>query len=236
MKFSQFFQFLIPTCCILCNKRQQTTVCQRCLVELSQIKTPRCTICASPSHQWVCKNCKRQKPTFDATYCTGDIQSRLQIPLHRLRNNSSLQMSKGIIEAWKILGAKNYAPVDLLIPTPLSQDKLIRRGFNQAWELTKEFARYKKIPANANLLKILNTPNKSPNGKSMRTRFLKGVFYLNDAELEKIGGLNGKRIGVVDDFMNTGATLSAIAALLKENGASWVSNWIILRTPSPELY
>ena len=98
------------------------------------------------------------------------------------------------------------------------------------------FARYKKIPANANLLKILNTPNKSPNGKSMRTRFLKEAFYLNDSELIKIGGLSGKRIGVVDDFMNTGATLSAIAALLKENGASWVSNWIILRTPSPELY
>ena len=197
---------------------------------------PRCAICASPSHQWVCKNCKRQKPSFDATYCTGDIQSRLQIPLHRLRNNSTLHMNKGIIEAWKCLSARNYAPVDLLIPTPLCQEKLNSRGFNQAWELTKEFARHKKIPANANLLKRLRTTNQSPNAKSMRTQFLKEVFYLNDSELEKIGGLSGKRIGVVDDFMNTGATLSAIAALLKENGASWVSNWIILRTPSPELY
>lgn len=235
MNLSSFFKFLIPTCCILCNKRQEESICFDCIKELTQIKTPRCTICANPSHQWVCKNCKRNKPIFDATYCVGDIQSRLQIPLQRLRKNN-LHMQNGIIQVWKLLGARNCAPVDLLIPAPICTTKLKARGFNQAWELTKSIAVYKKINANRNLLRKLTSTEKTPDAKIMRTDFLKKSFYIDQQELDKIGGLINKRIGVVDDFMNTGATLSAIASLLKENGASWVSNWIILRTPSPELF
>ena len=178
----------------------------------------------------------RNKPSFDATYCVGDFQSRLQIPLERLRKKSFLHVTNGIINAWEILSAKNYAPVDLLIPAPVSEKTLALRGFNQAWEICKGMAKHKKILATPKLIKIRTGNYLAPQAKTMRTQFLKEALYLDADELQKIGGLAGKRIGVIDDFMHTGATLDAIANLLKQNNASWVSNWVILRTPSPELY
>ena len=229
-------QFFIPTCCILCQKSQAETICANCLQELSFFKTPRCTICATPSHQWVCQSCYRQRPAFDASYCVSDTQSRLQIPLRNLLTHSSLHMTAGILKAWEKLSAHNYAPVDLLIPTPLSPESLAKRGFNQAWELSKQMSAIKKIPTTPFLLRKHHCKIDVQQTKTLRTQFLKRSFYLDKNELIKINGLRGKRIGVVDDFMNSGATLNAIAELLKENGATWVSNWVILRTPSPELY
>ncbi|MGF2505528.1 ComF family protein, partial [Ralstonia pseudosolanacearum] len=41
----------------------------------------------------------------------------------------------------------------------------------------------------------------------------------------------GRRIGVVDDVMTTGATLSEIATQLKRAGAARVTNCVALRTP-----
>jgi predicted amidophosphoribosyltransferase len=141
-----------------------------------------------------------------------------------------------VIRAWEILGGKNYPPVDLLIPVPLSTTTLAKRGFNQAWELCKQMSSHNKVSTSSRLLKKMNCRQDPPMGKLMRGRHLKQTFFLDEVELCKIGGLENKRVGVVDDLMDSGATLNAIATILKENGASWVSNWIILRTPSPELY
>ena len=145
-------------------------------------------------------------------------------------------MTAGILKAWEMLSAHQYAPVDLIIPVPLSNISLAKRGFNQAWELSKQMSAMKKTPTTPFLLRKHHCKIEVPQTKTLRTQFLKRSFYLDKNELIKINGLRGKRIGVVDDFMNSGATLNAIAELLKENGATWVSNWVILRTPSPELY
>ena len=45
--------------------------------------------------------------------------------------------------------------------------------------------------------------------------------------------LHGQRVIVVDDVMTTGATLGELARTLKRQGASWVGNLVVARTPAP---
>ena len=42
--------------------------------------------------------------------------------------------------------------------------------------------------------------------------------------------LSGKHIAQVDDEMTTGATLNELAKVLRKQGASEISNWVIART------
>ncbi|MBP9870870.1 MAG: ComF family protein, partial [Nitrosomonas sp.] len=42
--------------------------------------------------------------------------------------------------------------------------------------------------------------------------------------------LSGKHIALVDDVMTTGATLNELAKVLRKQGASEISNWVIART------
>ena len=236
----QFFQGILPTCCILCNKRQLQTLCEDCIQELNIHPSRRCIICATPHLTWVCKSCFIKRPFFDETICVADISSRLFIPIQSLRNKHQLRMVKGIVKAWDLVSSCHCTPVDLILPIPLTMQKLHQRGFNQAWEIAKHMGYIKKIPAIPNLIERVEFTQTMPESKSFKERYIKHSLKINRHQLHKIqeryGGLRGKRIALVDDFMNSGATFNALAELLKENGVFWVSNWVILRFPKPELF
>lgn len=235
--FRKLLEFCLPTACILCQKRQELELCPDCLEELRLFKVSRCIICATPSHKWVCKSCQINQPTYDATDSVACFFSRLQPAIQSLRLRGQLTMASGIISAWLSLNAERSPPVDLILPVPLAPDRLKLKGFNPAWELAKKMGQHKKIPSTADLLLRHPSSQIIPEAKKFRTEALRELFYLNDQYLEgQSDYFYGKRIAVVDDFMNTGATFEAISALLKENGASWVSNWVILRVPKTELF
>jgi len=64
----------------------------------------------------------------------------------------------------------------------------------------------------------------------MRNRAIKGMFYIE----EKYRCLlENKNIIVFDDFMTSCSTLNKIASVLKDNGASRLINWVLLRTSRP---
>ena len=64
----------------------------------------------------------------------------------------------------------------------------------------------------------------------MRNRVIKGMFYIE----EKYRCLlENQNIIVFDDFMTSGSTLNKIASVLKDNGASRLINWVLLRTSRP---
>jgi predicted amidophosphoribosyltransferase len=61
----------------------------------------------------------------------------------------------------------------------------------------------------------------------MRKEMAQDLFYLNT---DWSGRFKNQRIIVFDDVMTTGATMNAIASLLKNHGAKPVSAWVVLRT------
>lgn len=233
----QLGEFLLPTSCSLCHRRQAKPVCEKCLQELSTFKTRRCIVCANPFHGWICKSCRKDPPHFDATNCLTGEESRLFIPVQSLRSRHGFHHIPGIIYAWHHLASRHCPPVDLIIPSPWVSSRISSHGFHPSWELAKRMAKKTRTPCFPHLIlrgSELSIEN-IPKTKILRTQYLSRTCYLNpDLPSDINAKLKGLRVAVVSDFMHTGATLNVVARILKENGVHWVSNWVILRTRQVE--
>jgi ComF family protein len=120
----------------------------------------------------------------------------------------------------------------VLLPVPLSTQKLSQRGFNQSWEIAKRIQLPLSIKPFANALGRHHLDaNQVEQSRHNRQTALRHAFYIHPEALPKI---QNKSIVVFDDVMTTGSTLHEIAGLLKDNGARSVENWVVLRALRPQ--
>ena len=115
----------------------------------------------------------------------------------------------------------------VLIPIPLSFQRLSERGFNQSLVLSQQLSREKTQISS--LLRMRNTLAQSSLPRNERLTNLKGVFAVAPFMAAQ---LRGKRILLIDDVMTSGATLNAAAQVLKQAGAAHVSALVFARTPA----
>lgn len=108
---------------------------------------------------------------------------------------------------------------DLIVPIPLSEARLVERGFNQAEEIAYPVARMNDIPlAKDCLIRTKNTKRQSEiRDVNIRAKNVSGAFSVNDS-----WDVSGLRVIVVDDVATTGATLHEAAKALYRAGASKV--------------
>ncbi|MDZ7938750.1 MAG: ComF family protein [Rhodoferax sp.] len=114
---------------------------------------------------------------------------------------------------------------DIVMPLPLSAQRLQLRGFNQAWELARRLA-----PAKARtdlLLRIRDTPPQSSLPRQERLRSVQGAFA---PEPRYQPSLNGQRVVLVDDVMTSGASLQAASTALRTAGVRHLTVLVFART------
>jgi ComF family protein len=114
---------------------------------------------------------------------------------------------------------------DLIVPVPLAAKRLVERGYNQAWQIAKPLAKALRKRSHATLLKrVVETAPQSRLDHDARRLNVGRAF-------EVTASVQGMHVAVVDDVMTTGATLEAVARVLKAAGARRVTNFVALRTP-----
>ncbi len=108
---------------------------------------------------------------------------------------------------------------DLVVPVPLSEDRLDERGFNQAGEIAYPIARMNNIPfAGDCLVRTRNTKRQAKiRNTSERTRNVAGAFSVCDE-----WDVTDLTILLVDDVATSGSTLHEAAIALYRAGASKV--------------
>lgn len=114
---------------------------------------------------------------------------------------------------------------DLLLPMPLSTQRLQLRGFNQALLLAKQLAASKT--SSKLLLRMVDTPAQHGLKRAERLTALNEAFAVDPL---KVGALQDARLVIVDDVMTTGASLYSAAAVLKAAGAAHVTGLVVART------
>jgi ComF family protein len=118
--------------------------------------------------------------------------------------------------------------IDYLLPVPLSQKKLLARGFNQSWEIAKRIRCGKHIQKLPHVLKRFHhTDHQAGKNFSARQHDIRQMFYVETKDMKL---LEDKSVVIFDDVMTSGATLNEIARTLKMIGVARVSNWVLLRT------
>ncbi len=115
---------------------------------------------------------------------------------------------------------------DVLIPIPLSQQRLSQRGFNQSLILAHHLSRAKT--QSQTLLRMIDTPAQSSLKRSQRLTNLAGAFALAPLMALQV---RGKNILLIDDVLTSGATLNFAARVLKQAGAAHVGALVLAKTP-----
>ncbi|MFJ5713624.1 ComF family protein [Neobacillus sp. NPDC093127] len=215
---------------VLFSLEKEHFICSKCDGKFEKIDGEACSICNRPFH------------LLDGKFRDGNLchdcwrwESEPEWQGFLDKNNSLFLYNdflKEVIAKFKFRGdyvlAKVFAPFfkeklariapDFLVPIPLSRERLVERGFNQAAALLIESG----FPPSEFLTRF-HSEKQSKKSRSERIH-LPQVFavQLNIS-------LEGKTIVLVDDIYTTGSTLRHAAKLLKEAGAASIQSLTIAR-------
>jgi len=136
-------------------------------------------------------------------------EGRMQQILHALKYRK--QFDVGILLGQKmgvdLLYADWIKNIDLIIPIPLSKEKMRTRGYNQSESIALGLSAVLNIPVQTNaVLRVKNTASQTNKNIAERLENVKDAFAVQDAEK-----LKNKQVLLIDDVLTTGATLEACA-------------------------
>jgi len=114
---------------------------------------------------------------------------------------------------------------DLLIPMPLSDERLRTRGFNQTALLARALEPAKV--ASDVLLRIQDTPPQSALPRKERLANVQNAFALDPLHRARLRGL---RVVLLDDVMTSGASLQAAARVLRQADVAHLTTLVFART------
>ncbi|MFN7287565.1 MAG: ComF family protein [Burkholderiales bacterium] len=238
--WSSWLDRLLPRACALCglalNAGAQVGVCSPCLLDLQGARRIRCPRCAlaletsnDPSH---CDCLPRFGGLIDRTLAAADYAP----PIDRLITTVKFARQPGparalgelVAAAWR--GCADRPVVDLLIPVPLSVERLAERGFNQSLLMARACARLmpervRVLPDT--LLRTRHSAAQSGLGREARLRNLEGAFACKPLPA-------GARVALIDDVLTTGSTALAASRALREAGAQSVVLLVAARAGSSE--
>lgn len=114
---------------------------------------------------------------------------------------------------------------DLLLPMPLSSQRLKQRGYNQALLLANQLSAAKTRAQL--LLRLVDTPAQHGLKRVQRLTALNEAFAVDPL---RISAVKGARLVLIDDVMTTGASLYSAAKVLKLAGAAHITGLVVART------
>ncbi len=235
----------IPSQCAVCRRWPSAPVCGDCL---SRFAPPllRCRTCALAMPEPVaaivghaprtqCARCIREPLGLDACFAALPYAFPWSGLVARYKFGNETGWARFMAGA--LLGQPavadllhNLSTDDVLMPVPLSAERLGWRGFNQAWELAGELKRQSGCRASADasyLLRIRHTRPQSELKRSERLSNLQGAFAV---EPLRAALLQGRDVVLVDDVMTSGASLLTAAQVLRQAGVRRVSALVLART------
>ncbi|MGI6633399.1 MAG: ComF family protein [Bacillota bacterium] len=236
-----------PSCCALCGSllprtggkwssrsrerelraaSQTPGICDSCLDRLALQMAWVCEICGGPIKPplRVCPDCQKCFYTFDGQRSAGIYDSDLKNAVIRMKFQGERWLSRPL--GWLVAkAARDFLPVDLVIPIPIDPGSRIRRGYNQAMDLAKEVSALLDVPLVDVLSRDKRYSHQAELGRNKRWGNLK-----ESMGAKRTVNLKGKRCLLIDDVTTTGATLDEAARVLKHLGAEKVFCATVART------
>ena len=221
-----------PGQCAVCHAWPAQPVCEACVVRFAQPQ-PRCLTCALavPAGVALCGRCLRHPPALDRCFAAVGYGYPWAGLVTQFKFHG--QPAWGGTLAMLMRSAPWVEPAlddaDVVLPMPLSRERLVERGFNQALVLARALAPG-KVRADL-LLRLRHTPAQAELGRAARLRNVQGAFAV---EPLRVAQVQGRRVVVVDDVMTSGASLFSAALTLRQAGAAHITGLVLARTEDPD--
>jgi ComF family protein len=224
---------LLPTQCAVCRGWDRSRICSDCL-QRHAAPRPRCSLCAIavPVGTAVCGGCLQSPPPFTRSIAAVDYAYPWSGLVAAFKFRAALDLAPALAallaDAMHACDAPRPA---LLLPVPLSTERLAERGMNQAWELARRVGAQAGIPARADVLRrLIDTPHLADLPREQRSARIRGAFGVAPGHADR---LRGRCVALVDDVMTSGATAAEATRVLLAAGAAAVQVWVVARTPAP---
>lgn len=207
-------------------------LCANCQKLFNPYKGGRCRLCGNPTsagqtagnHPALCLHCHRRPPPWKSVAFYGLYLGPLRDALLRLKFDGELQLAPFL--GGLLLQACVCLPApDLLTVIPQYPTHLRRRGFNQAYEIGRAFARFSGMKMKTGLIKRIRPalPQEGLTALERRAN-LRGAFWAHKQ-------VKNKKVWLIDDVLTTGATCVAASLALLNAGAREVRILCVARTP-----
>lgn len=219
--------------CLICDAEldieQKQHLCAQCEDSVVRIGhgAEVCRLCGRPIekaydqhrvYQYKCKECQEQYFYLNghrsfAQY-DGGIKKMLMGMKYHGRTYHLPYIVEGLSEVYK--GDGLFDAIDCVVAVPSHFTRTLKRGYNQAALMAREFSKTEGLPYISALKRVKPTRKLKLLNRVQRKQVLKGAFEVKNSCKSKI---MGKNILIIDDIYTTGATLNACAKALYESGA-----------------
>jgi len=211
---------------------------------LSLIYKEKCVICKKEirknssclkTDKILCKNCLKTVEILSGfphtkfngveIYSTSFYEGTMKDLILKLKFNHKKDIAKVLayflfkyfykLKAYKKeCGDFSFLENIVAVPVPTNKSNIKRRGYNNVYEIVREFAALSKVSYSKNiLLKIKNTKPQYKLGPKKRAENVSGSFSINLKEYKRF---KGKTVLIIDDIYTTGATLNEVIKTFKK--------------------
>ncbi len=242
---------LFPGKCLKCGRYMEekrtdphtleTFFCGLCMKEgVYPLAPPFCTFCGIRFHSsfdenHVCGACLKTPLELTQVRAAAEYKGIIKDGIQLLKYHSKSAIAKTFeLFLFQIfLQYYENLSIDLIIPMPLHKSKMRKRGFNQAYYLSRNFKKlyhrsFKHLPAWEmdldSLVRIKKTLPQTGFDTEERKNNLKNAF-----KVIKEDRIRDKHILLVDDVFTTGATCNEAAKELLRHGAARVDALVLAR-------
>ena len=197
-------------------------ICGICAEKVLYIKEPSCKKCGKQledERREYCGDCSRKRHYYDQGKAIFSYQKAMKLSMYRFKYSGRREYADFFAEEAVTMYGKWLVQrgIEVIVPVPMYAAKKRSRGYNQAEVFARALGREVTLPVEGKLVvRTRNTmPQKSLNDRQRKDN-LKGAFQV------RTNIVKYSKILLVDDIYTTGATIDAVAEVLKESGAKEV--------------
>ncbi len=203
---------------------RKETACIQCLAKFEKIVGSVCERCGSVTEQkMICAQCKDPEKRNLTQSLTSNrsifyYNPEMKIWMNRYKFYGDVTLATMFITDLQEYYEKYFKRFKIIVPIPLSEERLQERGFNQV-EVLAELAGF-------TLTKCLKRVHTERQSKLNRTERLNREQIFSFSGGEKIQNVP---ILILDDVYTTGKTVGDAAIVLLQSGASEVFSLTLIR-------
>ncbi|MCI1930672.1 MAG: ComF family protein [Clostridia bacterium] len=212
--FENFIEFVYPPRCLICQKltgigKSKQLICDSCLKKLKFIDNVPLHFDKLTFHG--------EEIMFDLGYAVFKYETVKPL-IEAFKFSRMKPLGKYIAQFMHDFALQEnvYDGIELLVPIPISKERMLERGFNQTAVMAEYISNISGIKMSEALKRQRDTVAQFKiRNAGKRIKNIKGAFVVKE-------DVKDKNILLIEDIFTTGATLNECALTLKKAGANRV--------------